>query len=174
VILGKKEILKAIKKKKISIKPFNEANVGPASVDVTLGTAFRVFKNQKKNNCFPIVDNSNFIQKNSKEINIFEGTTLSILPGELVLGTTAERICLSPGFSGRIEGRSRFARMGLLVHVSSGFIQPGVDNVQVLEIVNVSKSTFLLKPGVKICQIVFEEVKGTETYCGKFKKQLKP
>lgn len=65
-------------------------------------------------------------------------------------GITEERIKLTNGYSTRIEGRSRFTRIGLLVHVSSGFIQPGTDGKVVLEIVNLSTNKIRLKLGIKI------------------------
>lgn len=52
------------------------------------------------------------------------------------LGITQEKICLSPEYCGLLEGRSRFARLGLFVHITAGFMQPGIENRQVLEIFN--------------------------------------
>jgi len=99
---------------------------------------------------------------------------LIIKPGEVVLGVTKEKISLSSGLCARIDGRTRFARLGLLVHLSSSLVQPGVNNVQVLEIMNASPNELVLKPGLKICQLVFEELKGTAVYGGAFRYQTKP
>jgi len=91
-----------------------------------------------------------------------------------VLGVTKEKLGLSNGLCGWIQGRSRIARMGVMVHVSSSLIQPGVDNRQVLEIINLSPNPIVLRPGVKVCQIVFEELSSEAEYAGDFAKQTKP
>jgi len=90
------------------------------------------------------------------------GEPIDVMPGQLVLGITRERITLSNRVMGWISGRSRFARVGILVHVSSNLIQPGVSNHQILEIVNLSPRPIRLWPGVRIAQVVFEEVRGVE------------
>jgi len=76
--------------------------------------------------------------------------------------------------SGRIEGRSRFARLGLLIHLSSGFIQPGSIGKVVLEILNVSPLPLALYPGTAICQVIIEEAKGATPYKGAFSGQVAP
>ena len=60
-------------------------------------------------------------------------------PGETILGITRERIRLPPDLAGWLEGRSRYARLGLMIHVTAGFVAPGVDSRQVLEMSNVAK-----------------------------------
>ena len=95
-------------------------------------------------------------------------------PNETVRGVTKEKVTFPPDIAGRIEGRSRFARIGLGVHITSGFIHPGADNVQVLEISNMSPNELVLAPGLKICQIVLERCEGGETYSGKFQGQIEP
>lgn len=87
---------------------------------------------------------------------------------------TQEKITLSPDLCGWFEGRSRFARIGLGVHVSAGFIQPGVANYQVLEITNLGPTPVFLVPDVRICQIVIERCEGKAVYKGRFKDQEKP
>jgi hypothetical protein len=64
-----------------------------------------------------------------------------LLPGQACLGITVETIQLAPGLCGLLEGRSRFARLGLFVHITAGFMQPGINNRQVLEIYNASNVT---------------------------------
>jgi dCTP deaminase len=92
----------------------------------------------------------------------------------MILGITKEKISLSEGISGRLEGRSRFARFGLAVHVTAGFMQPGISNQQVLEIVNLGHAPMALYPGTKICQFIFEACKGKARYQGRFVNQEKP
>ncbi len=172
MILSKNEILKEISKKRIEIDPFQEENVGPCSVDFRLGTIFRIFKKQES----PISIDKEFkvSDKFTKTVAIKEGKFLELKPGEFVLGTTLERLKLPNDICARIEGRSTFARIGLMVHISSALIQPTVNNIQVLEIANMSPYTLKLFPGIRICQILFESLKGKAEYKGQFKTQRKP
>ena len=97
-----------------------------------------------------------------------------LMPGETVLGVTVERIKLAPSLCGRLEGRSRFARLGLMVHITAGFMQPGINNHQVLEISNVSSIPLALHPGTRMCQFIFETCVGEATYSGRFANQIIP
>ena len=74
----------------------------------------------------------------------------------MILGITREKITLADNISGRLEGRSRFARFGLAVHVTAGFMHPGISNHQVLEIVNLGHAPLAFYPDTRICQFVFE------------------
>lgn len=170
-VLSRGEILKLIKKGTLKIEPFEKSNVGPASIDLRIGNVFRVFK--RANQPFSVMENSDYY-KITELIKLNKSSSLLILPGELVHGITMEKITLPDFLCARIEGRSRFARMGLLIHLSSGFIQPGSDNRVVLEIVNMSPIPLTLTPGTKICQVIFEEVKGKAKYSGKFQYQMEP
>jgi dCTP deaminase len=93
------------------------------------------------------------------------------MPGELVHGITLERIKTADNISGRIEGRSRFARLGLIVHLSSGFMHPGNDSKIVLEMVNLSPVPLAVYPRTAICQMIFERTEGKSRYAGKFSHQ---
>jgi dCTP deaminase len=86
-------------------------------------------------------------------------------------GITVEKVHLSPGLCGLLEGRSRFARMGLFVHITAGFMNPGIDNRQVLEIYNASNHPLALYPGTKVCQFIFMKMLGESKYEGTFKAQ---
>ena len=102
-------------------------------------------------------------------IDIKKGYSLS--PGELILGITKEKVTLPENICGWLQSRSRFARIGLMSHVTAPFICPGISNRQVLEIYNAGRQHILLKPGVKICQLILQECKGKAKYRGKFKEQ---
>lgn len=170
MILSRNEILNEVRKGRIAITPFDEKCVGPCSVDLHLGNAFRVFS--KKNKTFEV--NEKAITNNNTKTMVVGLGGIVVAPRELILGVTQERIRLSPEFCARIDGRSRFARLGLAVHLSSSLVQPGVDNVQVLEILNSSPNKLRLRPGLKICQLVFEELKGKAVYRGAYRTQQKP
>jgi dCTP deaminase len=169
--LGRKELLRLIKEDIIRIEPFNEAQVGPGSIDLRLGNKFRTFK--KVNNIYHVRDNVDH-KEITRLIEVGEDDYFLIMPGELVHGITLERIELPEWLSGRIEGRSRLARIGLLTHLSSGYVHPGTKGKVVLEIVNVSPIPLALYPGIKICQLVIEKVEGGEAYRGRFHEQETP
>ncbi|MBS3176199.1 dCTP deaminase, partial [Candidatus Woesearchaeota archaeon] len=95
----------------------------------------------------------------------------TLKPKELVLGITKEKIQLPNNICGHLQGRSRFSRLGLMVHMTASFIQPGIDNKQVLEIMNGGELPLKLTSGLKICQLLFDRCEGKATYKGKFKKQ---
>ena len=87
---------------------------------------------------------------------------------------TEENIKIADDICGWLEGRSRFARFGLMVHITASFIQPGVSNKQVLEMNNAGPMPIAIHPGIAICQIILEETVGTASYSGKFKSQSTP
>jgi len=91
--------------------------------------------------------------------------------GCTIHGITRERISLPPDLCGFLEGRSRFARLGLMVHVTSAFVQPGVSNRQVLEMSNVAGQPLRIHPGVRLCQLVLMRTDGTAVYRGRFADQ---
>lgn len=78
-----------------------------------------------------------------------------LLPGELVLATTVERVRLSPALSATFEGKSSIGRLGLLVHVSAGFFDAGFNGQATLELVNLTQWPIILYPGMKIGQMSF-------------------
>ncbi|HIQ10122.1 MAG TPA: dCTP deaminase [Euryarchaeota archaeon] len=159
MILGRRAVLELIESGDIRIDPFDSSALGPASYDVALGCKFRIFDRFEE---FIDIRDDSFDPAVYGEVVDTGGGPIEVLPGQLVLGITRERITLSNRVMGWISGRSRFARVGLLVHVSSNLIQPGVSNHQILEIVNLSPRPIRLWPGARIAQVVFEEVRGAE------------
>lgn len=170
VLIGK-EIEKALKTKLIKVEPFDKSQIGPGSIDLTLGNDFRTFK--KRSKIYHIKNESDF-QDITKDVHVKDGGYIVIKPGEMILGITKEKITLADNMSGRLEGRSRFARFGLAVHVTAGFMHPGISNHQVLEIVNLGHAPLALYPGTRICQFIFEKCEGRAKYHGRFVKQVKP
>ena len=170
VLIGT-EIEKALKSKLIVIEPLDASQIGPGSIDLTVGNDFRVFKKRLKTYH---VNNDSHFQDITKEVHVKDGDFIVIKPGEMILGITKERITLADSISGRLEGRSRFARFGLAVHVTAGFMHPGISNHQVLEIVNLGRTRLALYPGTRICQFIFEKCDGHAKYEGRFVGQEKP
>jgi dCTP deaminase len=163
-ILTKYEILAEIERGHLNITPFNGNNIGPASVDLTLDNKFRIFPGKKK-----VVIGEETDYKNYSKL--VEKDSITLKPGQFVLGITKERIRLPDNMVGWLEGRSRFARLGLSIHITASFVQPGVDNRQVLEIINLAPHPLELKAGTKVCQLVLQRTEGKYKYAGKFASQ---
>ncbi|MEM4589917.1 MAG: dCTP deaminase [Candidatus Micrarchaeia archaeon] len=169
-ILSSVDIKKAIKNKEIVIDPMPPQECfGPGSVDVALSEVFYIPKKKLPK----ILDASkdSFEQMYEK----IKAEEVILKPGDCILAVTEERLILAPNICGWIQGRSRFARMGLTAHVASSFIQPGSQNRQVLEIANLSKVPIKISKGLRLCQIIFERTdsKPAKPYSkiGKFAKQ---
>lgn len=167
-ILTHDEILREVEEGGIRITPFDPARVGPASVDLHLGHSFRVFKPARQT---VRIDGTSDYRDLSDKVQIPEGGSMLLMPGETVLGLTAERITLAPHLCGWLEGRSRFARVGLLVHISASFMQPGIQNCQVLEMTNFGPNPLELVPGTPICQFIFQRTVGEAVYRGTWANQ---
>lgn len=167
MLLTRDAIKEEIKKGRIVIEPeLPDSSIQVASVDLSLSNVFRVF--QKAEGVIDVVESTDY-----KEITteIVKDVVL-LSPGETILGVTREKITLPSDICGWLEGRSRFARLGLLIHISAGLIQPGVSNHQVLEITNLGPSVLALHAGERICQLAFQRLEGNATYNGKFQGQV--
>lgn len=168
MILTRAEILKKIETGELKIEPFNESLVGAGSIDMRLGNEFRVFKkNIDRIRASEDVDHKEYTEKRV----IDEEDYFVISPGEIVFGITKEKIEFPDNICGWIEGRSRFGRIGLVVHMTAGYIQPGSHNRQVLEIGNFGPVPIEISPGVPICQVILEETKGRAIPKGRFQGQ---
>lgn len=166
MVLAHDAIIDAISKGRIRIDPFDEKSVGPASVDLTFGDEIRSFR--KIPGKIPVLENTDH-----KEFTVLQHIDghFAIQPGELVLGMTVETITLPSDVCGWLNTRSRFARLGLMVHATAPFIQPGVSNRQVLEIFNAGPNTLDLIPGQKLCHLILQTTSGGSSYGGMFKQQ---
>ncbi len=158
MILSDKDIEKEMKKKNIMISPLQKDQIGPASVDLTLSDEWHFFKKKyigKKVDLSKVPFQEAFEKKNAKSI--------TLKTGEMCLARTEEKITLSSKIMGKLEGRSRFARMGLIIHITSALVQPGSSNHQILEIVNLAPFEVTLHQGMRISQVVFEELRGNSS-----------
>src|SRR5919199_428405 len=170
-ILTRGVILDLIRSGQIAIDPFSDQQVGPASIDLRLGNDFRVFKEIRR----PYdVTEEGALDEITEQVYVPDGDSLMLMPGKTCLGITVERITLPPNICGWLEGRSRFARLGLLIHATASFIQPGIDNKQVLEITNNGQIPLNILPKVALCQLILQECTGEATYAGRFTKQERP
>jgi len=148
----------------IKVEPLQDNQIGQASIDLTLSDEFWRFSEKARGETqdLSVVGADYLTEKTTAPF-------IDLRPGDFVLGKTIERITLPPNIMGRLEGRSRYARMGLAVHSTSAIVQPGSSNRQVLEIMNLGPLTIRLRAGLRISQVVFEELKsGTSKPYAKF------
>jgi dCTP deaminase len=134
--------------------PISQEQVGPASVDLTLDGKFWVFREKYVGGKSIDLSKVGFQEATEEH----KGSSITLAPGGMCLGITRERITMPPDLIGTLEGRSRYARMGLAVHVTSALVQPGSNNHQVLEIVNFAPFPVTIKRGMRISQIVFDKL----------------
>lgn len=151
MILSDVDIKKEIKSKHLIISPFDILSVQPASYDVKLGYEFRIFRNIHK----PYLDVKNHIEDFMELIKIKNSKHLIIHPREFILGTTIERIKMPKDLIGRLDGKSSLGRLGIIVHATAGYVDPGFRGYLTLEITNVANIPITLYPEMKIGQISF-------------------
>jgi dCTP deaminase len=155
MVLSDKDIRSAIRIGRLRFSPaIKEDQIGAASVDLTLGGDFWVFKKKYLGKKALDLSEVGFQEATEKH----HERSITLPPGGMCLGITRERISMPPSLMGTLEGRSRYARMGLAVHVTSALVQPGSDNHQVLEIVNFAPFPVTIREGMRISQIVFEKL----------------
>ncbi|MBC7472384.1 MAG: dCTP deaminase [candidate division SR1 bacterium] len=149
------DIYKSLKLGDISIENFDKDRLQPASYDVLLGSEFLVFDNHK----IAFIDPKNPVQDSMSKVSIEEDDFFIIHPGEFVLGATWEKIGVNEKFACQIMGKSSLARLGLIIHTTAGFIDPGNNLRITLEFVNTNTIPIKLYPKMKIAQVAFYELK---------------
>ncbi|MDH5533103.1 MAG: dCTP deaminase [Candidatus Pacebacteria bacterium] len=165
-LLTNQAIKKELEEGNIKITPpLSDDQISVVSVDLTLADDFWVYKDQST--VIPIKEETNYLDYTDH----IKTDMIEIKPQQTIIAITKEKINLPGNICGWLEGRSRFARLGLLIHISAGLIQPGVDNHQVLEITNLSPNTLSLHAGERICQLAFQRCEGEAFYKGRFENQ---
>ena len=148
-VLSDGTIRRLVDEGRLRIDPWDPAMVQPASIDLRLGRSFRVFHNHK----LPAIDLAEPPQGVTELVEIAEEQSFVIHPGEFVLGTTSELVELPNDIVARIEGKSSLGRLGLIVHATAGFVDPGFKGTLTLEITNLTRVPIVLWPGKPIAQI---------------------
>lgn len=154
MILSDATIKKRLKTGEIKIEPFDPAKLQPASYDVTLGSEFLVFDNSKATMIDPKADNSKIMRK----VEVSTENPFILHPGEFALASIQEIIGIDNKHLAVLNGKSSLGRIGLVIHATAGFIDPGNELRITLELFNVATLPILLYPGMKIAQVVFEEL----------------
>ena len=151
VILSDRSIREELAAGRIEIDPLDETSIQPSSVDLRLDHFFRVFLNHTT----PVIDVKQDLGELTREIEIDEGDAFILHPGEFVLGSTLERVGLPDDLVARIEGKSSLGRLGLLIHSTAGFIDPGFNGHVTLELSNVASLPITLYPEMRVGQVSF-------------------
>ncbi|MEW6528554.1 MAG: dCTP deaminase [Candidatus Micrarchaeota archaeon] len=150
-LMSDTDVIEAINKGEIGIKPFDKKFLGPDSLDIRLGDEMLVSKIIKKT-IDPNKPKNFFVSKKIKHSFILK-------PMQFVLGTTLERISLSNNIAAQIEGRSSLGRLGIMVHMTAGIIHAGFGakgpSTLTLEIYSVNPNDVYLHAGMKIAQLSF-------------------
>ena len=150
-VLSDATIRELIDSGRIVIDPWDPSMIQPASVDIRLGNSFRVFHNHR----IKSIDLSDPPRDLTEHVEIDEDGEFVIHPGEFVLGRTVEIVELPDDVVSRIEGKSSLGRLGLIVHATAGFVDPGWRGTLTLEITNFNSVPIVLKPGLPIAQLSF-------------------
>lgn len=139
---------------RLVIDPWDEGYLQPASVDLRLGREFRVFQNYRLPNIDPKQEMPHLTELTmADEVNPF-----MLHPGEFVLAVTLERVEVPIHLVGRLDGKSSLGRLGLIVHSTAGFVDPGFKGRLTLELTNLTNLPIQLYPGMPISQISFSEL----------------
>ena len=150
-VLSDGTIRRLVAEGRIVIDPWDDGMVQPASVDVRLGNSFRVFHNYR----VTAIDLREPPRNLTEEIVVREEEPFAIHPGEFVLGRTLETVQIPDDVVCRIEGKSSIGRLGLIVHATAGFVDPGFRGSLTLEITNLTRVPIQLYSGLSIAQLSF-------------------
>ena len=154
MILSDRDIRAALEAGRIVIDPFVPDAVQPSSVDLHLGNRFRVFRNNRT----AVIDPREEQPELTELVEIAGDEPFILHPNEFVLGATFERVALPDDLVARLEGKSSLGRLGLLIHSTAGYVDPGWEGTLTLELSNVANLPIKLYDGMKIGQISFQRL----------------
>jgi len=154
MILSDKDIKKALKAGRVKIRPAPDLKkqLGSCSLDLCLGSTFRLFNYGK----IPFLDTheKNNTSEITKEVRVKKGEAFIMQPGELVLATTIEHVEIADD----LLGRSSLGRVGVIVHSTAAIFDPGWRGKVTMELGNLGRIPVALYPGMRVCAMVFEEL----------------
>jgi dCTP deaminase len=150
-VLSDGTIRRLVEEGRITIDPWDPALIQPASIDLRLGDSFRVFHNHRAS----AIDLREPPTNLTEQVVVDDGEPFVIHPGEFCLGRTLEYVELPDDIVARIEGKSSLGRLGLIVHATAGFCDPGWKGTLTLELNNLTRVPIKLYPGLPIAQLSF-------------------
>ena len=154
MVLSDRTIRRLVDEGRIGVEPFDPGLMQPSSLDVRVDRFFRVFRNSR----YPYIDVKTEQEELTELVEVPQEEAFILHPGEFVLGSTLERITLPDDLVARLEGKSSLGRLGLLIHSTAGFIDPGWDGHVTLELSNVANLPITIYPQMKIGQISFVQL----------------
>jgi dCTP deaminase len=159
MILSDRDIRKAILSGRVKIEPDRDLalqHIHASSMDLHLGDTFKLYEHSK----FAVLDpkKPESFLGNTRTVTVPNGEAFIVQPGEFVLGVTEEKITVPDDLVVRVEGRSSLGRLGIIVHSTAGYVDPGFSGTLTLEISNINRLPVALYPGMRICQLAFEEL----------------
>ena len=173
MILSDRHIKKFLEEGRIKIAPAPnlEEQLGPCSIDLHLGSTFKIFNHSK----YPYIDprDPGLSSEIMKDIKIPAGEAFIMRPGEFCLATTVEDLEIADDLIGRLEGRSSLGRLGIIVHSTAARFDPGWVGKPVMELGNIGVMAVALYPGMRICSFTFEEVSSIVENPYRLKKDAK-
>lgn len=158
MILSDRDIKKALASGQIKITPKidEKEQLGSCSVDLRLGSVFRVFNHSK---CAYVDLRQPPQDKDlTKKIIVKKDEAFIMQPGEFALAATQEKIELPDDLLARLEGRSSLGRLGIIIHSTAAIFDPGFQGKVVMELGNLGKMPVALYPGMRICSLTFEKL----------------
>ena len=150
-VLSDRDIRGALDDGSIKIRPYDARDLQPSSVDLHLDRAFRVFRNNR----YAFIDVRSPQPDLTEMLTIADDEPFILHPGEFVLGQTHEWVELPNDLVARLEGKSSLGRLGLLIHSTAGYVDPGWKGNLTLELSNVANLPIALYFGMRIGQISF-------------------
>lgn len=178
MILSDRSIREEIGQGRLVIEPLGPNAIQPSSVDLRLGKKCRIFKARTK---VPFIDPRLEADDLTELVEIDELQPLVIHPGEFLLATTLEKVCVPADLVGRLDGKSSLGRLGLLIHSTAGYVDPGWQGHLTLELSNVSNLPIMLYYGMPVSQISFvrltepaEHPYGSKKLASKYQGQDEP
>jgi dCTP deaminase len=157
VVLSDRTIRRLLGEGRIGIDPYEPSLMQPSSLDVRVDRYFRVFRNSR----YPFIDVKARQEDLTELVEVADDEAFILHPGEFVLGSTLERVTLPDDLVARLEGKSSLGRLGLLIHSTAGFIDPGWDGHVTLELSNVANLPITIYAGMKIGQLSFVQLSET-------------
>lgn len=154
MVLSDRAIRRLIEEGRIGIDPYDPVLMQPSSLDVRVDRLFRVFRNSR----YPFIDVKQPQEDLTELVEVAGDEAFILHPGEFVLGSTLERVTLPDDLVARLEGKSSLGRLGLLIHSTAGFIDPGWDGHVTLELSNVANLPITIYPEMKIGQLSFVQL----------------
>ncbi len=151
MVLSDRSISELISGGRIVIDPYDPVDLQPASVDLHLDRRVLVFRN----NSAGYLDLREDTGGLTEPVYMEDDVPFMLHPGEFILGSTLEHIEIPDDLVARLEGKSSLGRIGLLIHSTAGYVDPGWRGHLTLELTNVSRIPVTLYYGMRIGQISF-------------------